>query len=228
MIKTLKQLREAARARADMIDDSGAVTDAEADDYVNQAYHELYDLITMADEAKLFAVNAFELPQVGETNEFALPDSFYRLVSMHVLVSGRYVAGVPADPSSYAELAAAGTNLSSYRYFIRWNINTGTRSMFVFPKPTSETLAVTYWPQPRELSLDNHMLDNPASWLELVIVSAAIRMIDKVERDATPLLLAKRRLEERIRRAVYASDFHRPRAVLDTVPSGAFGGVTEW
>jgi hypothetical protein len=228
MIKTLRQLREMARSRADMTEDSDAVSDDELNEYINEAYHELYDLITVADEARLFAVNAQELPQVGTTHEFALPPNFYRLVSLHVMKAGRYQPGYPADPSSYAELASAGDNLSGYRYFVRWNINTGMRSLFVFPAPTSETLAITYWPTPRELSLDTQMLDNPASWLELVSVGAAIRMLDKVERDATALLLAKRRLEARIQKAVYASDYHRPRVILDSVPTRAFSGVTEW
>lgn len=228
MVKNLKQLRDMARSRADMTEDSDAVSDDELNEYINEAYHELYDLITNADEARLFAVNAQGLPQVGTTNEFRLPPNFYRLVSMHVAVSGKYRPGYPADPSSYAELASAGKNLSGYRYFIRWDINTGTRSIFVFPVPTSETLAITYWPAPKELSLDTHMLDNPSSWLELVSVGAAIRMLDKVERDATALLLAKRRLETRIQKAVYASDYHRPRVILDSVSPRAFSGEAEW
>lgn len=228
MIKTRKQLREMTRSRADMTEDSDAISDDDVNEYINEAYHELYDLITVADEARLFAINAMQLPQVGTTNEFILPTNFYRLVSMHVLVNGKYQPGYPADPSSFAELASAGSVLSGYRYFVQWNINTGTRSIWVFPAPTEETLAITYWPTPRELSLDTNMVDNPASWLELVVVGAAIRMLDKVERDATPLLLAKRRLEARITKAVYASDFHRPRVILDGVSTRAFSGVTEW
>lgn len=230
MSKTLVQLRDGARQRADMILDSDAVPDLEANQYINEAYHELYDLITAADEAKLFAVNATKPPQVGEYS-FRLPSDFYRLVSVHVRRDGRYAKATPADSSSYAELAANRDNGSvryRYEYLVRWDINTGERFVFVFPAPTSDTLAITYWPQPKELSLDSESLDNPASWLEFVMVAAGVRMLNKVERDSTALLFAKRQLGKRIQKAVYATDFNFPRTVRDFTPRSAFGGLPPW
>lgn len=226
MNKTLLQLREGSRARADMIYDSDAINDEEVNAYVNEAYHELFDLITAADDARQFTVNATIPPQVGDYS-FRLPYDFYRVVSVHVRRGEQYVAALPADPSRYAELADnAHNNVGQPLYFIRWNINTGERFVFVFPAPTPETLAITYWPQPRELSLDTDSLDNPASWLEYTMVSAAVRMLNKVERDATALLLARKRLEKRIREAVYASDFNSPRMIRDIAHRYGFGGGT--
>jgi len=224
MQKTLSQLREGSRQRADMTHDSDAIDDIEANGYVNEAYHELYDLITSADDARQFTVNATIPPQVGEFS-FRLPYDFYRVVSVHVRRGEHYVAGLPADPSRYAELADnARGSTGRPLYFIRWNINTGERFVFIFPAPTPEELAITYWPQPAELSIDSDSVDNPASWLEFVMVSGAIRMLDKVERDATALLLAKRQLEARIRKAVYASDFNSPRMIRDISHRYGFGG----
>ena len=225
MNKTLLDLRLSARQRADMAEDSGAIGDLELNQYINEAYHELYDLITVADEARLFTKNATQPPYLEE-HAFYLPYDFYRLVSVHVLREDRYVAAIPADPSDYARLAALSVDSSSemnYRYFVRWDINTGERFIFVFPLPSSEALAITYWPQPKELSLDSDSLDNPASWLEFVTVCAAIKMLDRVERDATALLLAKRQLEKRITKAVYASDFNYPRVIRDVAYQGRFG-----
>lgn len=214
MQKTLNQLRLGSRDRADMTQDSDSVDDAELNGYVNEAYHELYDLITSVDDARQFAVNATEPPSVG-TYSFRLPYDFYRLVSLHVRRGEYYVPGLPADPARYAELADNVIPEAPPRYFVRWDINTGERFVFVFPAPTPETLAITYFPQPKELSLDSDSLDNPASWLEFVMVGGAIRMLNKVERDATALLLAKRQLETRIRKAVRASDFNSPRMIRD-------------
>jgi hypothetical protein len=222
MHKTLSQLREGARQRADMTYDSDAIDDIEANGYVNEAYHELYDLITSADDAKQFAVNATVPPQVGE-HSFRLPFDFYRLVSLHVRIGGHYVPGLPADPAQYAELAISTYVNAPTKYFVRWDINTGERFVFVFPPPNSEDLAMTYFPQPKELSLDSDALDNPASWLEYTMVSAAIRMLNKVERDATALLLARKQLEARIRKAVYASDFNSPRMIRDVAYRYGFG-----
>lgn len=226
MNKTLLQLREGARQRADMTHDSDAIDDIEANGYVNEAYHELFDLITSADDARQFAVNATIPPQVGEYS-FRLPYDFYRVVSVHVRRGERYVAALPADPSTYAELADNARNsIGRPLYFIRWDINTGERFVFVFPAPAPEELAITYWPQPRELSLDLDSLDNPSSWLEYVMVSAAVRMLNKVERDATAVLLARKQLEARIRKAVYASDFNSPRMIRDVAHRYGFGGGT--
>lgn len=232
MQKTLIQLREGGRQRADMARDSDAVDDLEANVYVNEAYHELYDLITSADDARLFTVNATIPPQVGK-HSFRLPYNFYRVVSVHVRRGEHYVSALPADPSRYAELADNPANrIGRPMYFIRWDINTGERFVFVFPAPAPEALAITYWPQPAELSLDSDSVDNPASWLEFVMVSVGIRMLDKVERDATALLLAKRQLEARIRKAVYASDFNSPRMIRDLSYrygfSGDDGGYSRW
>jgi len=231
MQKTLSQLREGARQRADMTEDSDAIADAEANRYVNEAYHELYDLITSADDARQFTVNAPKPPQVG-THSFRLPNDFYRVVSVHVRRGEYYVPALPADPSRYAELADNTSEVGAPKYFVRWDINTGERFVFVFPAPTPETLAITYWPQPAELSLDSDSVDNPASWLEFVMVAAGIRMLDKVERETTAQLLAKRQLETRIRKAVYASDFNSPRMIRDVAHrygfTGSGGGFSRW
>lgn len=211
-----------------MAHDSGAISDSEANGYINEAYHELYDLITLSDEARLFTVNATKPPKLGQFS-FRLPSDFYRLVSVHVLRENKYVPATPADPSRYAELADnVGTSDRRHQYYVRWNINTGERTLFVFPAPTSETLALTYWPQPKELSTDSDSIDNPASWLEFVMVAAAIRMLDKVERDPTAQILAKRKLEKRIQQAVYASDFSYPRTIRDLSRSYTDGEYTRW
>jgi hypothetical protein len=213
-----------------MAHDSDAVSDLEANQYVNEAYHELFDIITASDDAKLFAVNATKPPQVGEFS-FRLPTDFYRLVSVHVRSGERYVQATPADSAAYAELASNSANTSvryRYQYLVRWDINTGERFIFVFPAPSPDTLAITYWPQPKELSLDSDSLDNPASWLEFVMIAAGVRMLNKVERDATALLFAKRQLGKRIQKAVYATDFNFPRTVRTFTSRSAFGGLPEW
>jgi hypothetical protein len=206
-----------------MHEDSDSVNDLELNDFINESYHELYDLIVASDEARLFAVNATNPPRIGDY-AFQLPYDFYRVVSVHVYRDGHYIPALPADPAQYAELAANRSAEAAPRYFIRWDINTGGRFVYVFPEPATETLAITYFPQPRELSLDSDGLDNPASWLEFVTTSAGIKMLNKIERDATALLFAKRQLEKRIMAAVYASDFNSPRRIRDLSYRSGFGG----
>jgi hypothetical protein len=215
---TLRQLRDGARDRADMANASRTINDEEANSYINEATHELYDLITECDDARLFVTVSQNPQPLGSSgNIFLLPQDFYRLVSLSILDGSVYLPGIPADPSKEAELAALTNNSTSKRpfYFVRWDFNTGVRMVYVYPAPGSSTIAITYWPQPKPLTSDSEQVDNPASWLEFVMTGAAIRMVSKVERDATALLLKKRELETRIMKAVYASDFNSPKMIRD-------------
>lgn len=231
MQKTLKQMREGGMRRADMFAeaDSGQVSDAEWNDYVNDAWHELYDLITEADDARVFTVNATELDQVEGTPQFDLPEDYYRLVSASVLVNGHYRPAKPMPPSRYAELADDTSYRGVYQYTVRRNPNTGQQAIFVLPIPSSETLAITYWPRPKVLSQDGEVLDQPAAYyFEYIEEGAAIRALQKVERDATAHYLAKRQLGKRIQKAVYASDLSYPRTMDDDTGQDHFGGYRQW
>ena len=224
IMKTLLQLREGARERADLTNDSAAISDALANEFVNEAWHELYDLIVDADDAKLFAKNATNPPSVG-TYSYRLPYDFYRLVSLHVRQGEYYIPGTAADPAQYAELADNQYDYSQPKYFVRWDINTGERFVFVFPAPKG-ALAVTYFPQPKILSLDSDSLDNPASWLEFVMVGAAVKMLVKIERDASALMYLHTTLAERIEDGVNDMDFNGPRRIRDIADRYGFGGGT--
>jgi len=205
-----------------MTNDSAAISDLLANEFVNDTWHELYDLIVSADDAKLFAQNATNPPKVG-TYSYRLPYDFYRLVSLHTRRGEYYIPGIPADPAEYAELADNWYEYTRPKYFVRWNINTGERFVFIFPEPQEE-VAITYFPQPKELSLDTDSLDNPASWLEFVVVGAAIKMLVKIERDASALMYAHGQLTDRIEDSVQGMDFNGPRRIRDIAYRYGFGG----
>lgn len=222
-MKTLVQLRDGARERADMTLDSAVISDALANEFVNEAWHELYDLIVSADDARLFAKNATNPPSVG-TFSFRLPFDFYRMVSLHVRHGEYYIPGIPADPAQYAELADNWYDYAAPKYFVRWDPNTGERFVFIFPDPGSRPVAITYFQQPKVLSVDSDSLDNPASWLEYVQVGAAIRMLTKIERDATAMIYLQDILAERIETSVHEMDFSGPRRIRDVAYRYGFGG----
>lgn len=224
MEKTLKQLREGARWRADMVDDGDAVNDSLADDYVNEAYHELYDLITDCDDARRFVRNAMNLEQAGKGPSFLLPNDCYRLVGVHTKSGSRWVPAIPADSSEYAELASKQEAFYPPRYFARRNPETGTQILIIFPTPAFGDVAVCYWPTPPTLSKPTDRVNDPASWLEYVMVGAAIRMLNQVERDSTALLKARADLRRRIEKAVTASDFSNPRRIRRLAYRYGFGG----
>jgi hypothetical protein len=219
--KTLLQLRQDSRRAAGLTVDADAVSDVTLNEYINQAYHELYDLIIDADDGRIFAVNATNPPALG-SHSFRMPGDFYRLISCHVRRGERWIPAERADASEYAELAS---NLSRHhrpKYYTRWRISTGEWFIFVFPEIGADKLALTYFPKPVELSVDADSLDNPASWLSFVSYGAAIKMLNQLERDAAPQLIELKRLGQRVQDSVSDIDMNSPAFVRDT--DGRYGG----
>jgi hypothetical protein len=219
--KTLLQLRQDARRAVGLTADADAISDLTLDEYINQSYHEVYDLIIDADDGRIFAENATNPPAVGEFS-FRLPGDFYRLISCHVRRGERWIPAERADASEYAELASSVSRYHRPKYYTRWRIKTGEWFIFVFPNPGSESLAITYFPKPLELSVDSDKLDNPASWLSFVTYGAAIKMLNQLERDPSAQLMELKRLGQRIQDSVADLDMNSPAFVRDT--DGRYGG----
>ena len=212
--KTLKQLREDARRTAGLTADSDAIEDLTLNEYINQSWAELYDLVIDADDGRIFAVNATNPPSVGE-HSFRLPMDFYRLISCHVRRGEHYVPAERAESSEYATLADNWHSLGQPKYYVRRDPNTGEHFIFVFPEPASVSLAITYFPQPKELSADADSLDNPARWLSFVNYATAVKMLNQLERDPSGQLIELKRVGQRIADAVGDLDLNSPAVVRD-------------
>jgi hypothetical protein len=215
MAKTLQELRQDARRAADLTHDSDAVNDLTLNTYINEAFHELYDIIIDADDGRIFAKNAMQLPQLGDFT-FLLPTELYRLISCHVLMGSSYVPAVRADPSEYAELADGLSHYAAPRYLLRWDINIGTQFLAIFPAQTTETVAITYFPRPKTLSSDGEFIDLPASWISFISWGAAIKMLTQLERDASAHFIELRRLAQRVEDSVGDLDMNSPAVVRDS------------
>lgn len=185
----------------------------------------MYDLIIDADDARIFARNATNLPSVGE-HSYRLPGDFYRMISCHVRRGAFYVPAERADPSEMATLADNQLNYGRPKYFVRWHINTGEWFLFMYPEPEADTIAVTYFPLPMELLLDADALSNPASWLSFVSYGAAIKMLNQLERDSTAQMIELRKLGQRIEDSVNDLDMNSPAVVRDI--SGRGDGRSFW
>lgn len=212
--KTLSQLRQDARRAAGLTADADAVPDDTVTTYVNEAYHELYDLIIDADDARVFARNATNPPSVGD-HSYRLPGDFYRMISCHVRRGSHYIPAERADPSEMPTLADNQYAYNPPRYFVRWNINTGEWFLFVYPEPDTNTLAITYFPLPKELMKETDQLSNPASWLSFVAYGAAIKMLNQLERDSAAQMIELRKLGQRIEDSVNDLDMHSPAVIRD-------------
>lgn len=214
MLRTLAELKNDVRNRADLHKDGNVVSDAEMTSYINMAFDEMYDMMITADDARTFTKNAGVLSQTGD-NEYTLPPDMYRLVSVHDRSNGQYYTQAsPADASIYASLSSreySGYPTRRRLYFFRWDPASGERKLYVFPAPNSpENLAVTYFPQPVVLTEADDKVDNPAFWLEYVVVTAGIKCLNKIERDSSALMLDKKELTRRIKKAISNLDMSGP------------------
>ena len=213
-LKTLAQLRNQARSRADMEDDGNFVDDAEANDYVNESVSSLFDILADGDSSQTFAVSAPVLSQIG-TNAYALPGDFYKLLSLDLFIGGRYIPAVPADVRQMASLAADPPQKEDLRYILRFDMSTGGRFVYVFPEVDPSALSVVYIPEPTVLVSDTDTFEGMNNWVEFVVVDAALKMLQKQEQETGPLQASRDRLVRRIRDHVRDIDQGTPAKIRD-------------
>lgn len=195
--------------------DGAFIEDAEATEYVNEAIEELYEVIFDASRDQLFAKNATVLADSG-VYAFTMPSDFYRLVSLAIYKDSRYYDVKRADALDYQQLSAKAAanqiDLECAEYFIRQDF-TGTKSLFVFPEPAEDHLAMVYIPVPPSLVLDTDTLYVDSGWAEYVATSAAVRMKQKQEGDTQGLLIALARVTQRIEQHLQQIDDTLPTTV---------------
>ena len=212
--RTLVELRTDARRKADMEDDGNFISDAELTDYVNESIADLYDLMIDGETSQLFAKNAPILVQVG-TNSYELPSDFYRLTSIDLQVGGFYIPGIPGDARETARLASNPPTEQHFKYFVRWDLTTGRKFVFIYPEIDENNLAIVYVPEAPTLVTDTDPVDGPNRWHEYIAVDAAIKMLQKQEQDTTALEFRLRRLEARIKDHIRDIDVGIPQQIRD-------------
>jgi hypothetical protein len=214
MQKTLAQLREESYLKADLKNGASSVPTALANVFVNEAWAELYDKLISADDGRLFAINATIPPKVGE-HSFRLPWDFKHLCSLHIRRGNYYVPGVRADAAQMAELADNEYDFGQPRYFVRENPATGEEFVFIYPEPAAADVSVTYFPECKYLSLDSDELANKGQRLEYVTLGTAIRMLNRIERDASQQVAALKACEKRIVGSIHNMDMNSPKRIRE-------------
>ena len=203
MAKTLAQIEEGARQRADMEDDGNFISSSEARMYINASIQTFWDFLIGEDGGSLFATVSPQLIKLGE-HSYQLPADFYRLVDVSVKTNSQYLRAAQADEQEYAQLLTQTYNGIAYtRYYLHWNVKEDRFELFLFPEPQDpDRILVRYIPQAQQLSLDADTLNLPESWIEWVMLDVAMKMLAKEESDTETLRGQQARLEERILDAI--------------------------
>ena len=214
VVKTLAELRTDVRRRVEMEDDGNFVSDAELNDYINESVHDLYDTIIDAGGARLFTISAPTLTSVG-TNSFSLPYDFYRLVSVDVLVGGRYYEAKPADIKDYANLTQCPPTEQFTEYYLQKEFVSGDTFLFTFPSLSTTQIALRYIPLPAPLLADEDTVSFNNNWLQLVVTDAAIKCLDKEETDNSALVFRRQMAMQRVIDSVNDIDIAHTRTIRD-------------
>lgn len=211
---SLSSLREQSRQRADQVN-SGFVTDAELNGYINSSLKALYDMMVDAYGSDYFAAEPpYDLTSTGDET-YALPDDFYKLQGVDLKIdSESYTTLKPfmfAERNSYKDPYFSLRTRNAFYYYKIYGEN-----IKFMPKPPANTeFRIWYVPICPTLALDSDTFDFVNGWEEYVIVDAAIKMTIKEEGNINELAIQKREMVDRLTRMKKDRDAGMPIRVTD-------------
>lgn len=196
---TVSELITRVRERSNT-ERSNFVTDDEVIRYIDQAYTKLYDLIVSKFEN--YYIDEYSFTTDGVTQFFDLPGTFYKMVGLDQLqnLSGSGDNALTVRPFNFNErnrynnILFAVTAAAFYRYLIQGS------KIKILPQPSAGiTFKMWYIPAPAKLTSAVQTVDGIAGWEEVVILTAAIQIMNKQELDSSAL---KREQQEAIDRVI--------------------------
>lgn len=198
---TLATLRTRIRQRTDN-EHSQFVTDSELTDLVNTEYQELYaKLVTHG----LQRVESTQTITANGATAYTLSSDFYSLIGIY-----RHEGDVRIRLERFSERFRPGTiagPASHYRLV--------GHDIVFYPNPPSGTYTVVYIPESGTLSADDDTVDGCLGWEELIVISCAIKVLQKEEADVTELKADKQAMLRRIEDERAAMEFTESWAVQD-------------
>lgn len=212
---TVSELITRVRERSNT-ERSNFVTDDEIIRYIDQGYTKLYDLIVSKFENYYIADYSFQT--TGSTQFFDLPADFYKMVGLDQFqnFSGSGENALTVRPFNFNErnrynnILFAVTAAAFYRYLIQ-----GTK-IKILPQPDAGiTFKMWYVPAPVKITTTAQTIDGIAGWEEVVILTAAIQVMNKQELDSSALKLEQREAIDRVITMATERDAALPERVTD-------------
>ncbi len=227
--RTLTQLLDDVRKRADIESETDRFPDAELTRYVNQGITELYDLLVAARGRQYYRKSPpHSITTTGNTSRYALNSDFYRLISLRVAGPGgiRLVPFLPEDEPMLREPGFIGSKPTHYElqpgYIELLPLHAG-----------GWTVVVDYIPVATQLSAGADTFDGINGWEEYVVDYAASCVATKDQENEllAGLAAAMGMLKARIQALAPGRDSFRAERVKDVrgeVLFGAFGRRRPW
>lgn len=168
---TREELRDRVRQRSDTVS-TNHVDDDELNDLINECITENWDLLVSCAPPDFYA-GSTNLSITSGTTAYSLPSDFYRLRAVQVVEAADEYR--PIGPVQDAEI-------QRYR-----------------APNTSATVRLRYIPTAPLLTSDASTFDGVNGWGELVVMNAAIDVLNKRGQDPSALMAKRDRFVERIR-----------------------------
>lgn len=210
MSYTLADLRALVRQRADM-ENSDFVSTTEVDNYINDSYEELWDLLVATYGSEYFVQVACGTT-TADCSAMDLPEDFYKLVA--VFWDRSSTDKPKLRPFAFGDWA--------YDPSARWDNCTpryrlAANSLIFDPKPaTEESMELWYVPQCERLTSTTSTLEVGARpWHEYIVIDAAIKCLMKEESDVSALQAAKGGMILRIQHAAPPRDVGEAPTIVD-------------
>lgn len=225
---TLADIRKRAIRRANLQAQSGqsrAVTSDEVNDYINDSYSELHDLLILRYGSDYFVrVKILTIPAQSES--FALPDDFSKMKAVYYLQAGTppYVRIRLKEFMENEREALQSQFVVPFTYGIYMQYRVADMRLELAPVPNSvANVEIRYAYQAPRFTYDADIIELQVcnGWEEYLVIDTAIKMRDTLELDTTRLNVRKQEIYERIKNVASDRDAGQPQRVTDVY--GSYG-----
>lgn len=228
LTRTLLQLRDEVRQRADMVN-SAFVTNAEINRCINESWAHMYDqLLATGEDYYLKYVDIaataggyFDFAGYTSSTNTAASD-VYQVRGVDAIYSDSVIVNVPRfnweERNVYAAAAPIIPFCPIVAYRVIQNPVTGNDCIHLIPDNQSngvQTIRVWYYPNPKVLVSDSDTIDGRSGWEEWVVVDAAIKLLVKEESDTSALERQAARIWARVMTVAQNRDAGQSKRVTD-------------
>lgn len=229
---SLAEVRLLAQQRADRVN-SNFVTKVEWNNFINQSYHELYDLLVTLYEDYYVASPLTFLTDGRVGGLYPLPDGitvtdaitnqvaqpFFKLLGVDVGLSANGNAWcslkkfnfISRNRYVFPQITSTALGVFNMRYRVL-----GSNIEFIPTPAANQYIRMWYIPRLTKMVKDSDVMDGVSGWTEYVIIDAAIKALTKEESDTSTLMMEKAAMQKRIEEAAMNRDAGMPDTISDT------------
>ncbi len=235
-MRTLVQLREEVRQRADMVN-SAFVTNAEVDRCINESWAHMYDQLLATGED--YYLKYVDIPSAtsGGIFQFAtrtassggLATDVYQVRGVDAVYGSNYTVNLPRFNWEERNIYMAAPEFIPYCPIIAYRVIQDPVSqndaIEIIPNNSNgiTNLRVWYYPNPKYMTLDTDSIDGRSGWEEWVVLDAAAKLLAKEESDTSQLERQAARIWARVMTVAQNRDAGQSKRITDvSFNSGAW------